>query len=485
MDRRAAIILVLSLAIFVLRFVGIDVATPVMDRYDESVYHCSAQWMAEGQQPYTDFLLVQPPGLMFLSELGIRAGLLLPGQRIVYALSGLILGGIVFLIAGRMPNCRPYTPALAVLFLFSSRLFFFFTRAVMTDLPATTLVAAAVLIIMLGRRRYIPLAAMMMVASSLFKLQGLLFIPLVLPLIAVTEREKKKAILAMIRFLVWVVVLAVVSHGAIQILWPRYFENVVMTQQMRPRTDLAKRIQMVEKNLSNITFALGFLSSALMLGRPHPQSRAIGALALFGVVLLTTVFKSTGSWYFLMVLPYLAVCAATVVTDLALAYSGAHTALVAAVVVCAMQLPECRRIITQGPGDARATAELVSAIRGLPGQTVLTANPGYALLARKRLPRNYYSGDSFAASLSGKFNKMIEDSLNESDCIVVDLRIIEHIDRANIDRIIRSGKPIYCDGPAIRSAWEAKSRPQENASRADHLNVPETTIAPNRETSVP
>ena len=133
-----------------------------------------------------------------------------------------------------------------------------------------------------------------------------------------------------------------------------------------------------------------------------------------------------------------------------------------------MQLPECRRIITQGPGDARATAELVNAIRGLPGQTVLTANPGYALLARKRLPRNYYSGDSFAASLSGKFNKMIEDSLNESDCIVVDLRIIEHIDRANIDRIIRSGSRFI--------ATARQSAPRGRPSPAPKKTPAEPTI---------
>jgi hypothetical protein len=473
MNRSAAIILVLALAIFALRFVAIDVATPVMDRYDESVYYSSAERMAEGQQPYRDFLLVHPPGLTLFSELGIRAGLLLPNLRILYALSGLILGGIVFLIASRAPNCAPYMPALAVLFLFSSRLFFFFTRAVMTDLPATILVAAAVLIIMGGRRGYIPLAAMMMVASSLFKLPGLLFTPLVLPLIAVTEGEKKKAIVACMWFVVWVIVFAAVCHGTLQMVWPRYFENVVKIHQLRPRTDLAARVQLVEKNLANLPFALGLLSSTLMLSRPQPQSRAIGALALSGVVLSAMVFKTALSWYFLIVLPYMAVCAATVISDLAMSYSGGVTALLAAVLVCAVQMPEHKRTITQKPRDAAADAELVIAIRSLPGRTVLTANPGYALLGRKRLPANYYSCDPYAATVLGQFNKMIADSLNEADCIIVDLRMINHIDLENVDRIVHSGKPLYCDGPEIRSRWEAMSR---STAQPPHAQDGETQV---------
>jgi len=55
-------------------------------------------------------------------------------------------------------------------------------------------VAAAILVIMVGWRGYTPLAAMMMVGSSLFRLQGLLFVPIILLFIAVMEGEKKKAI---------------------------------------------------------------------------------------------------------------------------------------------------------------------------------------------------------------------------------------------------------------------------------------------------
>jgi 4-amino-4-deoxy-L-arabinose transferase-like glycosyltransferase len=171
-QRSAAVILALALAFFFGRFVGIDAEDPYLGRYDEGVYYYSAQRIAEGEQPYRDFQLLQPPGLMLLSAAGIRAGLLLPGQRIVHALSGALLGGIVYLIAGRAPGSKPYTPALAALLLFSSPLFFANSRIVTTELPATILLAASILLVMVAPRGSIVLAAMTAAASSLFRLQG-------------------------------------------------------------------------------------------------------------------------------------------------------------------------------------------------------------------------------------------------------------------------------------------------------------------------
>jgi hypothetical protein len=328
---------------------------------------------------------------------------------------------------------------------------------VRTDLPATILLAAAILVIMVGRRGYVPLAAMMMVGSSLFRLQGLLFAPIILPLIAATEGEKKKAIVSCIRFVLWLIVFAAVCHGALQFVWPRYFENVVVPQLLRPRYELGSRYLLVKSVASkNLPFALGMLCSILMLSRPYLQSRALAALTVLAFFLTATVANSLSPHYFLMVLPYVAVCAATVISDVASFYARGITALLMAVLVSAVQVRGCAWIVTQARLDAARSAELVATIRSLPGATVLTTRPGFAILGRKRLPRNYYSTDPYAASLVGKFNELIKNSLNESDFIIINEFLMQEIDRENVDRIIRSGKPLYFDGPAVRSEWEVK-----------------------------
>jgi hypothetical protein len=474
MDRSAALILVFALAFFLSRLVGISTRDAGSFQYDENAYYSAAQRMAGGEQPYKDFLYVHPPGLVLVSASGIWAGLGLPDQRIVHALSGLVLGGIVFLITVRAPNSEPYAPALAVLLLFSSPLYFGTTRVVKTELPATILLAAAILVIMVGRRGYAPLAAMMMVGSSLFRLQALLFAPIILPLIAATEGEKKKAIVSGVRFVLWLIVFAAVCHGALQFVWPRYFENVVATHLLRPRRELRDRYLSVKSVASNLPFALGMLCSILMLSRPYLQSRALAALTVLAVLLTATVSNSLYPHYFLMVLPYVAVCAATVISDVASFYARGITALLMAVLVSAVQVPGCARIITDALWNAERSAELVATIRSLPGGTVLTAQPGFASLGRKRLPRTYYSTDPNGARLVGKFNELIKNSLSESDLIIIDELLMQNIDRENVERIIRSGKPLYFDGPAVRSEWEVKSgrtgpgpRTVEDALRTD------------------
>ncbi len=270
-DRTSAVILAFSLLPFLGRFVGIS--APHADYYDESAYYCSAGRLAEGERPYQDFRLVQPPGLVMTTALGIRAGLLLPGQRVVHALSGLILAGLVFGIAGRVRDGGPHAQALAVLFLGWSPLFFTYSRTVMTDLPATILVAAAVLVVMLGRRGHLALSAALVVAGSVFRLQGLLvFAPGILVLIAVTGRARGGAI-AGVKFILYAVVMAAACHGAIQLAWPRYVEDVVVLQGLRPRVGLWDRYRTVDRVVSDPIFALGLVSAALRLGGPCPRGR--------------------------------------------------------------------------------------------------------------------------------------------------------------------------------------------------------------------
>jgi len=64
------------------------------------------------------------------------------------------------------------------------------------------------------------------------------------------------------------------------------------------------------------------------------------------VLLTSTVFNYLNLYYFLMVLPYVAVCAATVISDVASSYARGITALLAAVLVSAVQMPHWARIVT-------------------------------------------------------------------------------------------------------------------------------------------
>ena len=318
LNRSSIIILTLSLAIFLVRFIGINVSNPYNN--DEFAYYCAAQRLAEGERPYEDFLFVHPPGLVFMTAIGIRAGLPLPSQRVVHALSGLILGGIVYLTTRRIHDRGQHAPALAVLFLFSSPLFFTFSRQILTDLPATILVSIAVLVVILGWRGHVAFSAALLVAGSAFRLQSLIVVPCILLLIAIAEGVKA-VIVSGTRFILCVMLFTVLFHGAMQLTWPQYFEDVVTLHRFRPRIGLYDRYHVLDSVSSNITFALGLLSSAIMLSRPSPLSRGFGGLTLLAVPLTAVAFNSIYDHYFLIILPYLCICSSILICDIALLYA--------------------------------------------------------------------------------------------------------------------------------------------------------------------
>jgi hypothetical protein len=450
--RSGTAILLLALLIFASRLIGINASNP--NCYDELAYYSAAQRLAGGERPYQDFLFVHPPGLLCSDGLSISLGLSLPGLRIAHALSAIILGGIVFLIARRVSG--PYAPPLAVLLLFSSPTFFQYTRMVTTDLPAATLLAAAILVITVRRSGYIPLSAALIVGSSLFRLQGLFYVPCVLVFIALAEGERKKAIAACLGFVVWVTVCAAACHGLAQFAWPRYFESVVRIQMTRPRLGLAERYVVINQSVSNLTFSLGLLSSLLLLGRRCASSRGLGAFTVLAVLLTSTLFNSLFESYFLTLLPYASVCAATVISDVASSYAGGVTALLAAAFIGTVQVPQLVLAAKAPLRLAARDADFLATIRSLPGRTALTGKPGIAVLCGKRVTSDYYSTDPFGANLAGKFDEFIANSLSQSDIIIIDSVMVYFMSQESSARILASGKTLYFHRPDDKKDWEAK-----------------------------
>ena len=73
------IILALSMVMFLPLLIGIG--SDSIGSYDESVFYGSASALAR-DRPYEDFLVLHPPGIVLVSALGIRMGMLAPAQRI-------------------------------------------------------------------------------------------------------------------------------------------------------------------------------------------------------------------------------------------------------------------------------------------------------------------------------------------------------------------------------------------------------------------
>src|SRR5262249_4986341 len=152
---------------------------------------------------------------------------------------------------------------------------------------------------MAGRRGHLALSAALVVAGSVYRLQGLfVFAPGILVLIAVMGRTRGRTV-AGVKFILYVVGMAAACHGAVPLAWPRYAEDVVVLQGLRPRVGLWDRYRTVDRVVSDPVFALGLVSAALLLGGPCPRGRGLGALSLSAVMLTATAFNSVYDQYFL------------------------------------------------------------------------------------------------------------------------------------------------------------------------------------------
>ncbi len=170
-----------------------------------------------------------------------------------------------------------------------------------------------------------------------------------------------------------------------------------------------------------------------------------------------TAFNSVYDQYFLMALPFLASCAGVVVGDAARISRRGIAAVSAAVLVAAVEAPRLAEVVVHRLHETAREADLVAEIRRHPGRTLLTAEPGFAIVANKRLPREYDACDPYAAHLAGRFNAYVERALPQSDLILIGDRMIEYLDPETTARVVRSGKPLVFATAADRSAWEAKA----------------------------
>ena len=126
-----------------------------------------------------------------------------------------------------------------------------------------------------------------------------------------------------------------------------------------------------------------------------PGVPALAASGLLAVFLTTTGFNVLYEHYYFMVLPFMAVCSAVVLADVASLYRQGLTALLAAFAVCAFQAPDLARQVTSRHNRVASDAVSLRVLRKLPGETVLTGSPGIAIFGHKRLSRCYYSADPF------------------------------------------------------------------------------------------
>ena len=150
--------------------------------YDEGVHINGARAWSEGRVPYADFFFAHPPGILALSRVALEMGLGLVDQRILFWAGGIVLTLLAALLGGRLAGrngvADPWTTAgLTAVLISSSTILLDASSLLMTDLPAAILIVGSVWCLQGGRPAESVGSGALLAASTLFRVQGLVFLP--------------------------------------------------------------------------------------------------------------------------------------------------------------------------------------------------------------------------------------------------------------------------------------------------------------------
>ena len=82
-------------------------------------------------------------------------------------------------------------------------------------------------------------------------------------------------------------------------------------------------------------------------------------------------------------------------------------------------------------------------VRAMPAGTVFVMDQKLAIFADRRLPDDYYATDWYGLSITGGGEEWIGRMIEAADVVVVTERLVIGMTAANVETLVRTGRPVY------------------------------------------
>ena len=319
--------------------------------------------------------------MIIANSLTEELGLGLLGKRLFWQIFTVMTAVLTYQLARHVRGRDKGIAPLAVLILACSPLFIECSTFVMTEGPALSLLTASVLLVASRRRGALCASALMLALASLFRIQSLFFIPGIVLLILSLHGTKA----GLIRAFFW---MAAVSMGVLILLlavymrFPSCLDGMFYFQMERSRLPLRDRVLRFWEVTQRPEFLAGLASAAILLARADPFLRGMGALALVSAAVTTLAPNALASHYYLMILPFCAVCASVLLIDVTRCSVLPWPATLVALVVAGVQAPEIMVNAWLTARADRVEQELVGRIERSSFKTIIPDHPMVAFLAK-------------------------------------------------------------------------------------------------------
>ncbi|QJW98054.1 hypothetical protein [Frigoriglobus tundricola] len=319
------------------------VRVPLINWYDEGVYHASAVRAAEGDRPYRDYFVAHPPGVVWFNALWVRLGLDLVGIRAVYWGLGVLYLVLLarFLVAVQRPDEGDRSRAAAVawlgaVFVAASPLIQMQTTQVLTHLPALilTLLGFSELV---RRGGPFPLrAGLWVAAASAFRVQAAFSVPALMAYVLLASGWRSGS-----RASVWLALGAgagaAAFHGAMAATHENYWRCVIEFHNTRPVSGVSLRAATLLKVLEEPQAVLGLVGASCLVLSNRPAVRGLAGFSLVSLALTVCASRFIGEGYFIPGWPYLLGCGALLLGETREPGTGARHLFAAAVCIAALQ----------------------------------------------------------------------------------------------------------------------------------------------------
>ncbi len=429
--------------------------------YDEGVYYYQSVLLAQGERPYADFAVPQPPGILAVGAASKLTGVGLPGVRLASWACGMVALYQTFwlarLVAGR---CRSDNPALvgvtaAALVAVSNRTVCALTSGA-TELFALCLGLAAAQLVLVGVPRRAWLPGVVLGLATLFRLQPASYLPGFLALM-VAVHGPRAAIRPFLLFSFGFGLTAAACHGALSALVTNYVDCVFAFQLERTRMTFSEKVLGLLQFLSETHVGFAVVSTACLAAGRSPAGRGVGWYA--AVMLVVTTFSGTvlNLLYYVPVLPFLMTAAALVVDAAGRAFGG-RAVFVAAVAVAAggTAFQNKAELLDQRRPDA-AHREFLGRLRAAPGGTVWTLDGRVAELAGKRLVADYYATDPnmLFARRRELFRAWMRETAPRADVVAVTALVVTWLTPDDARFLAGAGKELLFESEDTERSYRA------------------------------
>jgi hypothetical protein len=384
---------------------GFRLSMLVVPEMDEGIYVYAGKLIAEGSQPYRDFMFAHPPLVPYLAAVLWKIGGSLESTRWLAIGITLVSSLPLFVLARRLTGSA--AAGLFAVALYVTGLIWIANLGRTLRLEPTLnmfLIAGAVLW-WLGRGRWSALAA-----GACFALAVATKLVAVVPIAILASADlawpvsgkadwQRRGVLALGGALV------LLPLAAWCLDQPGFREWAWTAQFARQRVSLEERLVGFGQALVRFPpLLLGLLLAALQLRQPEPRRRALALTTIASTVASVFLFKTFFRHYLALALPWVAVLMAIAVAEFC-ARPRQRAALVVSCFVLAACAPVAFTLISLrvSPQHSAGAATVLPYLSHRQGY-LLSPYPDFALLTGRELVPWYFIVDNYLALSIGKLS---------------------------------------------------------------------------------